>query len=498
MSVALSELLAGLSRIDSPELPISGICSDSRKVTTGQLFLACQGLQHHGLDFLASIVAARPAAIAWEPPYKADSLPLQLEGIPLLPVPQLSAHLGEIARRFYAQPTAAMRLVGVTGTDGKTSCTQFIARALETLQHPCGVLGTIGYGRPQQMQPASHTTPDALTLWAQLAALRDQGVHYLAMEVSSHALAQRRVAGLQYEVAVLTHLSRDHLDYHGTLEAYAAAKQLLFTDYAARTLVLNLDDAFGRRLAQQLQGQARIIGYGLQPPPTDWHGEWLGAQVQANLSGLQLQLHGLAGEVQLHSSLLGWFNAANLLATLATLLALGIPTASALSSIAQLSTVPGRMQRFGQPGQPTVVVDYAHTHNSLEQVLTALRAHLQGGRLLCVFGCGGERDQGKRPLMGAVAERLADVAIVTNDNPRSEVPEVIAQQILAGMQQPDAAHVELDRQRAIRYAIEQASAQDIVLIAGKGHEDYQLIGGRTLHFSDAEQVEGCLADYAHG
>ncbi|HXH03908.1 MAG TPA: UDP-N-acetylmuramoyl-L-alanyl-D-glutamate--2,6-diaminopimelate ligase [Candidatus Competibacteraceae bacterium] len=495
---SLSTLLHGLAPVTpAEERTIIGLASDSRLARPGDLFLALRGLHHHGLEFLPELHRAGVAAVAWEPPYDG-ALPAA-DGLPLIPVAELSRRLGVIAERFHGFPSRDMTLIGVTGTDGKTSCSQFIAQALGLLGMPCGVLGTIGYGLPGHLMPASHTTPDALTLWERLAALREQGVRRLAMEVSSHALEQGRVMGLRFEVAVLTNLTRDHLDYHGSLEAYAAAKRKLFTDYDIRCAVLNLDDAFGRRLAAELVDSVAVIGYGLGRAPADWHGPWLGCrELHALAGGLELAIDTSHwGEARVSSPLLGRFNGANLLAVLGVLLALQVPFGDAVTALERLSTVPGRMERFGGGrGRPLAVVDYAHTPNALEQVLAALREHIHDGRLWCVFGCGGDRDPGKRPQMGAVAERLADRVIVTNDNPRSEAPEAIAEQILAGMRAPERARIILDRGAAIQYALRKAAPGDIVLIAGKGHEDYQLIGGRRLDFSDRIVVRQWLGTAA--
>nr|MDQ2694203.1 UDP-N-acetylmuramoyl-L-alanyl-D-glutamate--2,6-diaminopimelate ligase [Pseudomonadota bacterium] len=430
-------------------------------------------------------------AVLWEPPYAGPGVARDL---PLLAVDGLSRQVGHIAGRFFGHPSRDLKVVGITGTDGKTSCAHFIAQALHGPRTPSAILGTLGYGVYGRTTPASHTTPEALTLHRLLAAFRDQGVAQVAMEVSSHALEQGRVAGVDFAAAVLTNVTRDHLDYHGSLGAYAAAKQRLFTDCRPAAAVLNLDDAVGRSLAGALAGGGRrVVGYGLGARPTDGlDGFVWGEDLQLYPAGLGLRISSSWGAAQLHAGLLGHFNASNLLAALAALLALELPLAEAVRRLSQATTVAGRMERFGgEGGRPLAVVDYAHTPHALERVLTALKEHLQG-RLWCVFGCGGDRDPGKRPEMGAIAERYADHLIVTDDNPRREDPQRIVGQILAGMQNPAAAQVIRDRRQAILTALGGAAAADIILIAGKGHEDYQLLGAQRLPFSDRDVVRRWL------
>jgi len=484
--ISLRDLLAGVAGVPAlAERAIAGLASDSRQVRPGDLFLATRGLHHHGLEFLEAVRAAGAAAVAWEPPY-AGGIEAGAEP-PLLAVENLGHQLGAIAGRFYGEPSLDLKVVGITGTDGKTSCAHFIAQALDPGE--CGVLGTLGYGMPGRLRAASHTTPDALTLQCQMAEFRDQGAKVVAMEVSSHALAQRRVEGLRFAVAILTNLTRDHLDYHGDLAAYAAAKRRLFLDHQPCHAVLNLDDAFGRELAADLAGRTNVVGYGLRARPVDGPDAWVGgSDLELYPAGLRLRVVSSWGEGVLHAGLLGRFNASNLLAALAALLVLNVPFAEALQRLSGVVTVPGRMERFGGgAGQPLAVVDYAHTPHALEQVLRALREHVQG-QLWCIFGCGGDRDPGKRPLMGSCVERYADKVVVTDDNPRTEDPERIVLAILEGMQRPQQAAVVRTRGQAISSALAEAGEGDIVLIAGKGHENYQLLGTERLPFSDREVV----------
>lgn len=495
--LTVGELLAGFAEAPAvlASQTVMGLAADSRAVRPGEVFFATRGARRHGLEFLEAVRAAGALAVVWEPPYDG-SLPTD-RPLLLLAVPELRSRLGSIASRFYGAPSQRLPVVGITGTDGKTSCAHFIAQALSggAEAGPCGILGTLGIGVYGQTEPSPHTTPDPLTVQRWLARLVADERRYAVMEVSSHALDQGRVNGVEFAVAVLTNLTRDHLDYHGTPEAYAAAKRRLFFDHHPGWAVLNLDDAFGRGVAAGLHGhsQTQVIGYGLGERPAQLEGFVWGEELELTPAGLRLRIRSSWGDGELQTELLGRFNASNVLATLATLLALGLPWAEALRRVAQTATVPGRMERLGgQAGQPLAVVDYAHTPHALEQALRALREH-GGRRLWCVFGCGGDRDSGKRPLMGAVAERLADRVIVTDDNPRTEDPARIVRDILAGVQLPKAATVIRDRRVAITQALTEAAAGDIVLIAGKGHEDYQIIGTERFPFSDHAVVRACLS-----
>lgn len=476
------------------DVPITGLSADSRQIQPGQLFCALRGGQRHGLEFLQQVQAAGAVAVLWEPPWE-QPLPTQ-SSVPLLRVPNLQAQLGNIASRFYAAPSSHLAVVGITGTDGKTSCTHFIAQALSaTPNRACGMLGTLGVGIYGQTQTATHTTPGPLAVQSWLAQLVAEQRHAAVMEVSSHALDQGRVNGVDFAVAVLTQLSRDHLDYHGTVAAYAAAKRRLFVDHQPGWAVLNADDAFGQQLLAQAQVQHGSIAYGLAQQ-TCAHPHFVRGQVlRLDADGVHLHIQSSWGAGQLSAQLLGRFNASNLLASLATLLALGIPFDDALRHLQQTRSVPGRMERIaGHSNQALAVIDYAHTPHALEHALAALAAQSSAQqRVWCVFGCGGDRDAGKRPLMGAVAERYAHQVVVTDDNPRSENPQHIAQQILSGMTNPTAATLIHNRRNAIFHALHNAQAGDWVLIAGKGHEDYQIIGAERLPFSDRATAEDFFA-----
>ncbi|MDS4020096.1 MAG: UDP-N-acetylmuramoyl-L-alanyl-D-glutamate--2,6-diaminopimelate ligase [Candidatus Competibacter sp.] len=494
---ALGELLAGFAEVPAAltDRPVTGLAADSREIRSGEVFLAVRGGRRHGLDFLNAVRAAGAMAVLWEPPYDG-ALPAGDASPALLAVPGLRQKMGLIASRFYGEPSRQLPVVGITGTDGKTSCAHFIAQALSDAERgSCGILGTLGVGVYGQTEPSSHTTPDSPSIHRWLAGLVAAGRRYAAMEVSSHALDQGRVNGVEFAVAVLTNLTRDHLDYHGTPEAYAVAKRRLFFEHRPRWGVLNLDDGFGRDIAADPRGDFQVVGYGLGERPERLDRFVWGEGLELTPDGLRMGIRSSWGDGDLRVELLGRFNAGNVLAALATLLALEMPFPEALARLARTAAVPGRMERLGgAAGRPRAVVDYAHTPHALEQVLDALREH-GGGRLWCVFGCGGDRDSGKRPLMGAVAERLADRVIATDDNPRTEEPGRIVRDILAGMNHPEAVVVLRDRRAAILHALVEAEAGDIVLIAGKGHEDYQIIGTERLPFSDRAVAREIL--FAH-
>ena len=496
LQMRLGDLLG--KAVSGADPVITGLTMDSREVVPGSLFLACSGSRGHGLDHLSQAVDRGAAAVAWEPDRRWDMAALEQRlpdhAPPLVRVPGLGQQASLIASRFHGDPSADLWLVGVTGTNGKTSCTQFLAQALaDDLR--CGIIGTVGNGFPGALVAGSHTTPDPVRLQALLADFLAQGAAAVAMEVSSHALDQGRTGAVRMDVAVLTNLSRDHLDYHGDMAAYAAAKKRLFQSPGLEAAILNLDDALGRELALELADGPRLIGYSRESRspagrPEYWiHGEIL----SSDDDGMQIGIGGSWGQARFATPLLGDFNLSNLLAVLGVLLHRGVPLETAVERLQRLQGVPGRMQRFGGGSQPLVVVDYAHTPDALEQVLRALRGHARG-RLICVFGCGGDRDRGKRPQMGAIAEALSDLPLVTDDNPRTEDGDRIVDDILAGMRQPGRARVIRDRGRAIHEAVRDAAAGDLVLVAGKGHETTQQVGETRFPFSDARQVLQALQE----
>jgi UDP-N-acetylmuramoyl-L-alanyl-D-glutamate--2,6-diaminopimelate ligase len=400
-------------------------------------------------------------------------------------VPALRERLGAIADRFYGMPSARLTVAGVTGTNGKTTCAWLLAGAAQRLGRRGGYLGTLGAGFPPRVAGGSLTTPDVITLHRELRALADAGATHVALEVSSHALDQRRVDGVRLRVAAFGNLSRDHLDYHGSMERYAAAKERLFRLPGLEHAVINVGDAAGRRFAAALAPGVALtaVAVGGDAPAAarfvHVH------RVAAGEEGLEIGLRGHFGARALRSRLIGEFNAENLAVTLGVLLAWDFEVDAALDALAGCGAPPGRMEGYRLPNGALAVVDYAHTPDALAKALAAVRAHARG-RVTAVFGCGGERDPGKRALMGEAAERLADRVVVTDDNPRGEDGDRIVAMILTGMSRPERALVERDRERAIDAAIAQAGEGDAVLIAGKGHEDYQLVGGARKSFSDRE------------
>ncbi len=487
----LSQLLAGLAEVaPADDIEIAGLAIDSREVERGDLFLACAGATTHGAEHIDDVLAAGAAAIAWEPDtrFPAHRPPRAKGGVPLLAVSRLGQQVGVIADRFYAQPSKAMTVVGITGTDGKTSCSHFIAQAVQALGRRCGVIGTLGYGLYGDLQPATHTTPDALRVHSLMHAMREQGAEWCVMEVSSHALEQGRVNGVHFNSAVLTNITRDHLDYHGDLAAYAAAKRRLFDMPGLAAAVINLDDDGSRKMLRHLDTAMQRIGYSLaQGPASD---RIVADELRLSLDGFTMRILSPWGNATLRSTLLGRFNAGNLLAVIAVLCQAGEDFDAVIDAVAGVQTVPGRMEPVARPGLPLFVIDYAHTPGALAQVLRSLRGHLpDGGRLICVFGCGGDRDRGKRPVMGETASLLADVVILTSDNPRSEEPRSIIDDIEAGIVPGREVETVIDRGEAISRAAQIASPNDIVLVAGKGHEQVQIVGENSIPFNDREQIE---------
>ncbi|MEO6263370.1 MAG: UDP-N-acetylmuramoyl-L-alanyl-D-glutamate--2,6-diaminopimelate ligase [Luteimonas sp.] len=483
-AMLLSELLPDVAGVPAG-LAVTGLVQDSRAIHPGDAFVAIGGFGAHGLNFVGQAKAAGAAAILFEPPAPDDG-PAPDDAIA---VPQLRARLGSLADRFHGQPSRAMAMVGVTGTNGKTSTVQLLAQAWTLRGMRSGSVGTLGAGLHGAVVPTGFTTPLVLQLHALLAQLRDAGAQAVAMEVSSHALDQGRVDGVHFDVAVFTNLTRDHLDYHDDMDAYAAAKARLLAWPELRAAVINLDDAFGRALRAGLPATTHTIGLSSR-----------GAQGEVRAENVTLDASGIAFDLvlgderhSLYSPLLGRFNVDNLLAVAGALYALGDAPAAIAATLAQLQPVAGRMNRLGgDNGKPLVVIDYAHTPDALEQALASLRSHAQG-RLVCVFGCGGERDRGKRALMAAIAESHADAVIVTDDNPRGEDGDAIVADIMAGFARPDSVVVQRDRAAAIARAVGDAAPDDIVLVAGKGHEPYQEIAGVRHPFDDTAVARAALA-----
>ena len=462
----------------------SGLTADSRRVSEGQIFAAYAGTRMHGRDFVGQAIAAGATAVLWdaaEP--RPEALPVEF---PAVGVPELKQQMSALADVLYGRPSRSMHIIGVTGTNGKTSCTHWIAQALHRLGRKAGVMGTLGNGIPPELTYTGNTTPDAVELQRELAGFRAEGTDFVAMEVSSEGLDQGRVNAVRFDTAVLTNLTRDHLDYHGDMEHYAAAKARLFAWPDLRAAVLNADDAFGQRLLAENRVSTReVLSYGLAA------GDVLGQSLRVSSNGLTMSVRTPWGQGVLQAPVIGRFNAENLLACLSVLLLNGVGLDDALMALAGVVPPPGRMQTVGGGAQPLVLVDYAHTPDALEKALLTLRESGPSGRLYCVFGCGGNRDPGKRPLMGEIAARLADQVIVTSDNPRNEDPLQIIADIRTGMTAGEE-WVEVDRARAIARAIAAARAGDVVLIAGKGHENWQEIAGKRYPFDDLQVAQAAL------
>ncbi|MGH8220718.1 MAG: UDP-N-acetylmuramoyl-L-alanyl-D-glutamate--2,6-diaminopimelate ligase [Steroidobacteraceae bacterium] len=495
----LAELAVGLVAVPA-QVRVSDLTLDSRSVSAGALFLACRGTARHGLEFAEHALARGARAILYETEAAAgdsrlaESLPASVrEAVSagtlfIAPVPQLAEKAGTIAARFFEAPSQRLAVAGFTGTNGKTTCAYLAAQALQKLGRRSGYLGTLGSGVPGSIESLDLTTPDAVTVHRQLAALRALGAECVAMEVSSHALAQGRVNGVRFRAAAFTNLTRDHLDFHGSMEAYGAAKARLFEhDLAAR--IINVEDGFGHELARRFEGTAgRLILTGRQPAEGDSRAHGRGAEhlwareVRLEPTGLGFTLESSWGSARVAAPLLGAFNVENVLTVLGMLVALDMPLDRAVAAIGECAAPAGRMQILrGTASDPLAIVDYAHTPDGLEKALRAARAHCRG-TLRVVFGCGGDRDRGKRAPMGRIARELADDVVVTDDNPRTEAPGQIVADILEGVE--GRARVEHDRAQAIRETLARSGADDVVLIAGKGHEDYQIVGRERRPFSD--------------
>ena len=486
----LRDLLATVGIAAETEQLISGVALDTRELRPGNLFLALRGQREHGLRHLAPAIARGAAAVLAELPLPADlDVPATL---PAFAAPDLRARAGEIANLVYGAPSATLKVIGVTGTNGKTSTVQFIAQAAVRCGRVPASQGTLGSGPLDALAPQERTTPDVCTTHRFLGEMRDRGTDLVAMEVSSHALDQGRVDGVLFSVAVFTQLTRDHLDYHGSMDAYFAAKSRLFAAPGLRTAVINLDDAFGRRLLANLPTRVAAISYSAEGNP---QAHLSARDVVLDSRGLRFELHFEGNTFAVCSALIGRFNVDNLLAASAALLALGIPLTTIVAALPWLQPVPGRMNCIGGGDAPLVVIDYAHTPDAIAKALSALGEHAP--RLLSiVFGCGGERDRGKRAQMAAAAEAVADRVYVTDDNPRSENGDAIVADIRAGFVRPQQVIFERDRRAAIALAVSVAQPGDIVLIAGKGHELTQDICGRKWAFDDQAVAAECLAQLA--
>ena len=484
----LAELLRPWVASALPDCDVLGVHNDSRQVRPGYLFFAYPGAISDGRRFIQQAMERGAVAIVYDP----ENIPSEFvlpEHIGCVPLVGLSKKLAAIASHFYDYPTRALSITGVTGTNGKTTIAYQLAQAYVMLGQPAAYIGTIGQGSVSALQPLANTTPDAFCLQQLLADYRQKNIQQVCMEVSSHALTQGRVDNIDFSQAIYTNLSHEHLDYHHTMEAYAAAKALLFEVPSLKWAIINKDDAYSSLMADKRQESCKVLTYGLQDTADVRAVNW-----QISMSGSELDIVSPWGEHHVRVGLLGKFNIYNSLAVFASLLANGAAIADVVEVMGKLKASPGRMEVVAQ--KPCVIVDYAHTPDALENVLSTL-LQLKQGRLLVVFGCGGDRDRSKRPMMGKIASQYADVAIITSDNPRTEDPAEIIEEIAAGFLPSKKIHKAIDRHEAIQKALSMADDKDIILIAGKGHEAYQQIGKERFVFSDQDVVRNLLNE-VHG
>jgi len=488
--VTLKQLLNGLTVSEYlPEIEVKGLTLDSREVEPGYVFIALEGQLDHGLAYAEAAISKGAVAVLCDEKfdqYCQQILSRLMSRAICVPVRGLQDKLGEMASHFYDDPSEKIFISGVTGTDGKTSVSHFIAQAMKQAYGLSAVIGTLGNGLVDNLEESSHTTPNVIDLHKMLAEFYQQGVEYVAMEVSSHGLDQRRVANVNFDVAVLTNLSRDHLDYHGDIESYKQAKKKLFTDNASKSLVLNIDDAFGVEIFNEKKSNQTIWLYGLDEVKVKQSQLYaFASNIRNAINGIAFTLNSSKGVADVNVQLIGDFNIYNVLASMCVLMESGINFNHAVKYIEKLHTVAGRMELLSINGKPSVVIDYAHTPEALAQALINVRKHTSG-KVICVFGCGGDRDTGKRALMAKAAEELSDLVILTNDNPRTEDPLKIIDDIKQGIENEIQLIVEIDRKKAIQHAIEISTAEDMVLIAGKGHELFQIIGDEKIAFSDKD------------
>ncbi len=493
--IKLSDLLYDICDQIEEILPkkiinITGLALDSRQVKSGDLFFAYQGTQLDGRKFIDDAIQKGAYCILMETVSSTIEIYYK-DSVPIISIFNLKNKINEIAARFYSYPANKLKIMGVTGTSGKTSCTHFLAEILEQLNVSCGLIGSLGNGIYGDIQPSGLTTPDAITLQKIFSECVLKSANYVAMEVSSHSLDQGRVKNIPFFIGVFTNLTHDHLDYHETMESYGAAKKILFDSPLTEYAVINSDDPFGQTLITSFANKKNIIAYGMQKTKIANSIPFVRAENIQLEHEIRAHVVTPWGEGELQAPLMGQFNLSNVLAVIAVLGLLKIPLSTILHCVAKLTPVPGRMQVVGGQEQPLVVVDHSHKPDSLEKVLLALRPHCKG-QLYCVFGCGGDRDRAKRPLMAAIAERYADHVIVTDDNPRTENPEEIVADILRGFTNPTKIIVQHDRSQAIACSIQYAKPGDCVLIAGKGAEAYQQIGDLKIPFSDVEKVKEIL------
>jgi UDP-N-acetylmuramoyl-L-alanyl-D-glutamate--2,6-diaminopimelate ligase len=491
--MTLKKLFAGYAPIAAAaaDIAIRDMKVDSRQVHPGDLFVALRGEEMDGAAFINKAVERGAVAVV------IDASQAEVANdcaVPVIRMDNIKAQLGDLADRFFLHPSQQLCVVGITGTNGKTSCCQYLAQSLLAVNVRCGVIGTLGWGEVGALKKTGNTTPDVISVHRMLAHFVAAEYKVVAMEVSSHGLDQQRVNGVRFDTAVFTNLTRDHLDYHQTMALYGTTKRKLFDMQGIKHAVLNVDDNFGQALYQELKNNEnhnlQTLGFGFDPD-SGVDADVSASKIQLSASGVLARISSPWGEGILSSPLLGRFNLSNLLTVFSVLCLQGVSMDKALAVIASLENAPGRMQRYGGQGLPTVVVDYAHTPDALMLALAALR-ECSDENLICVFGCGGERDRGKRAQMGGVAERFSDHVILTNDNPRRESDRAIIDDILEGITRPANVRVCKDRAEAIRLAVDMAEMNDVVLVAGKGHEDYQEASGARMAFCDGEQVKQAL------
>jgi UDP-N-acetylmuramoyl-L-alanyl-D-glutamate--2,6-diaminopimelate ligase len=464
------------------EVEVTHLELDSRAVSSGDIFVAVIGHAVDGRRFIDKAIELGACAVIAQACEEHIHGSVELRnGVAIAYVQDLNQELSALAGRVYQSD--ATQLIGVTGTNGKTTITQLIAQWLELVGHRSGVMGTTGNGFLDDLQTAKNTTGSAIEIQRTLSELSAQDAAYTAMEISSHGLVQGRVKALKFAAGVFTNLSRDHLDYHGTMEEYALAKQSLFTQHHCQHAIINADDPVGLAWLSELPD---AVAVSLNPMTDRANAVWASDVAYAE-TGIRMDFDGAWGTGSLQVPLIGQFNASNVLVAFATLLALGIDKQQLVESAPRLQPVIGRMELFQAPQKAKVVVDYAHTPDALEKALAALRVHCSGN-LWAIFGCGGDRDKGKRPMMAETAEQFADKIIISDDNPRSEDPAEIVKDMQVGLKNPQAAYVEHDRYQAVKFALEQAGKNDIILLAGKGHEDYQVLKDKTVHYSDRESA----------
>lgn len=495
-SVSLLSLIEGLSGLpeglgDEFNVTVTGVNLDSRLINKGDLFIACFGKNHDAREYINDVVGKGAAAVFAESGGAWQGATLR-NGVPVISIDNLAGKMSEISNRFYSRPSSKLNVIGITGTNGKTSCSQFIAQALTQLDFRCGVIGTLGYGTYGELNETQLTTPDAVFTQMALAEMVADKVEPVVMEVSSVGLHQKRVAAVRFTTAIFTNISRDHLDYHDSMEEYAANKKKLFTMEGLEHAIVNLDDPFALSIINEISSDVEILTYSLGNSIATVSARSL----ELTREGYRAEINTPLGTGYISGRLLGSFNFSNLLAVAATLISYLSPRQDLsieqlCELLSGLNPVNGRMDIIAETADITAVVDYAHTPDGLRSALVALREHFDS-KIWCVFGCGGNRDQGKRPLMGEIAEAYADHLVIADDNPRREQGDAIVQHILSGIRNPSAVTVIRDRAMAIEYAIANAAAGDVILIAGKGHENYQDIDGDRHIFSDANQVRLAL------